>query len=777
MKAVGLLALAGACSLWVVLVPPVVAESDPAAGVQSTDLEAETEPGAQSTEADAGGTGPDGQGATDARGTEHPKKICEAHPAIDLDFMLKTVEKGRGLRLARYKRSSPLPAAPRSKILGGRFCDNTKAPRPTHAVGALLYNKMAHCTGTLIGPNTVLTAAHCISGFDTVLLEFAVGPDSSNPVERAKVIRSSVHPAYDPTKAGVNDIGVVYLETRISKVEPLGFREEPLSERVNDQLLYMGYGETTGRGDPGKKRCLELPVHDICNTTFSYGIVNRTVCSGDSGGPALQRSGGEYQVAGLTAWGDEDCTQFVVSMDVGAFKQWMYFWLGDAPTPIGPFADQAPTQVAPANGSVFRHFPRELELIWNRLEGAQKYIVEVQIQNPRDGSWHPHPGISGRFPTSDHRALIEFIGDQPGRWRIHAVDASGQESRTSDWWEFYFRGSATEGPAAGEDLAEERPLPRLVKSDRVLIINGSNIDELKGKRQISADEIRLENAVWPLEPGSVIIANRLSMEGTSRIEGEDLSVIVGGLVGGALDASGSPGQDGGALLLAASRIQGTAILSRGGQGTPGQDGANGKDGAAGSPGVNGRCGPGMLNEFRGSTNGGGGGNGTNGHDGAKGGAGRRGGQIFLLSVEAVIVEPLVNGGPGGRGGRGGFGGRGGPGGRGGSGCTGLGGTQPTRANGPQGQDGLPGRSGEAGDSGLPGAVWSRRLEDYQTVISILDETMTTDEAVGELRSLAQRGPRLVAALEADAPPARWRTLRAPGNLPGPLPRESMSGQR
>ena len=31
-----------------------------------------------------------------------------------------------------------------------------------------------------------------------------------------------------------------------------------------------------------------------------------------------------------------------------------------------------------------------------------------------------------------------FVGAQPGRWRVWAVDAAGRPGRKSPWWEFRF---------------------------------------------------------------------------------------------------------------------------------------------------------------------------------------------------------------------------------------------------------------------------------------------------------------------------------------------------
>jgi hypothetical protein len=102
------------------------------------------------------------------------------------------------------------------------------------------------------------------------------------------------------------------------------------------------------------------------------------------------------------------------------------------------FRKSEPELVSPVDGHEFDKFPRTLVLEWRPMEGAVKYMVEVEMQNPNDGTWMPTPVALNKRILRDHKAFIEFPGAQPGRWRVVAYNAHNVESEVSDWWRFEF---------------------------------------------------------------------------------------------------------------------------------------------------------------------------------------------------------------------------------------------------------------------------------------------------------------------------------------------------
>lgn len=107
----------------------------------------------------------------------------------------------------------------------------------------------------------------------------------------------------------------------------------------------------------------------------------------------------------------------------------------------------APVQLSPVDDTVFYHYPRLTKLEWSPVEGAVSYSVEVDCcdgdAKNRAGCVNPQPlKLTSNPPASGiANAAYEFnfIGAQPGRWRVWAVDKEGREGFKSSWRRFLYR--------------------------------------------------------------------------------------------------------------------------------------------------------------------------------------------------------------------------------------------------------------------------------------------------------------------------------------------------
>lgn len=301
-----------------------------------------------------------------------------------------------------------------------------------------------------------------------------------------------------------------------------------------------------------------------------------------------------------------------------------------------------------------------------------------------------------------------------------------------------------EGVAAGWRMAMERGLcpatartgevttERLTPFTETLVITAENAGSVLSRPAVTGATIHFENVQIEVNHPLVLHAEKIHFDERSVLRGRDVSLIAKEIEGGLIDTSGAPGTDGGKILLAALKVAGTVVSSRGGDGISGVPGTDGRDGRSGEKGSDGSCGPGVLGEFRGSTSGGNGEGGGDGVDGGPGGNGGNGGEIVLLTFQQAAVSLDVNPGAGGNGGAGGRGGRGGAGGRGGSGCSGLGGSQPDRSSGADGKDGRNGRPGPDGTRGRPGRIWSQPIPGIEVLREALADG-DLNQAVSRLR--------------------------------------------
>jgi hypothetical protein len=299
--------------------------------------------------------------------------LCDQHPAIDRSLAEKARQESRGLRSVFQEslrdRGDGGLQVDLTPSLGGGPCPDriTSRGQAAAAVGAILYSGQIHCSGVLIAPSTVITAAHCIDGFDRSRMEFMIGDNIDAPVQRAGVLRFGHHKDYDRGRFGVHDLAFLHLERRITEVQPVRFQQAPLKSQTESRVLHVGFG--IGGSVPGVKRCVDIPVSATCDTAFTSEAPGMNTCNGDSGGGAFIESGGEVRLAGITSWGDSLCQKYGVSLDVGAYPQFLGAWMGLSEAEKLLAARIEPAFRRPANPAT--------------LEGIQTEMAKVPVWKQR----------------------------------------------------------------------------------------------------------------------------------------------------------------------------------------------------------------------------------------------------------------------------------------------------------------------------------------------------------------------------------------------------------
>jgi secreted trypsin-like serine protease len=171
------------------------------------------------------------------------------------------------------------------------------------------------CSGALIRPDLVLTAAHCMmdqASYRVVALNRGFKP------QRLRVVAVAVHPQFVPgttprTQPGV-DLAILKLERPLTRdFTPFDLNLVG-SVGAGDPVTLAGYG-IVGENARGTARTLRqtnlvsLGPVKISNNVVIVADENRLAqttgagaCRGDSGGPVLAATGAGYQLLGIVSW-------------------------------------------------------------------------------------------------------------------------------------------------------------------------------------------------------------------------------------------------------------------------------------------------------------------------------------------------------------------------------------------------------------------------------------------------------------------------------------------
>jgi hypothetical protein len=184
-------------------------------------------------------------------------------------------------------------------------------------------NYVIECTGTLVTPTIVLTAAHCFAG---VRIEHAVMSDGNAQTRALVVSAMHPHPEFDLATLQ-NDIAVLELSTPISDVTP-SVIELSKGPTLDESVLVIGFGRTGPDSALTAKRYRgDANVSAIADRTLRLVGAPAQPCVGDSGGPVFSAIEENAPIIGVTSYGDPQCESFAVASRTDAFADFLEPWV------------------------------------------------------------------------------------------------------------------------------------------------------------------------------------------------------------------------------------------------------------------------------------------------------------------------------------------------------------------------------------------------------------------------------------------------------------------
>jgi hypothetical protein len=178
-------------------------------------------------------------------------------------------------------------------IVNGADCATANSPVVLLNIKDGSGQQAGSCSGTVIAPRAILTAAHCLQPPAASVLVFL----GSGPQQTASSF--AAHPSWRESNPTQFDVGVVLMPADIGPPpKPLLLSRDA---RAGETAVIAGWGKDSGAGVTATLRAGTATITAVATLTLQTTSTTTasSVCQGDSGGAILVQESGTWAVAGV----------------------------------------------------------------------------------------------------------------------------------------------------------------------------------------------------------------------------------------------------------------------------------------------------------------------------------------------------------------------------------------------------------------------------------------------------------------------------------------------
>jgi secreted trypsin-like serine protease len=182
-----------------------------------------------------------------------------------------------------------------TSIVNGMECSTANSPVVLLNMKDSSGQQAGSCSGTVIAPRAILTAAHCVqSPAASIKVFLGTGPE-------LVATSFAAHPNWREANNTAFDAAVVLMPDDIGRTPvPLLLSRDA---RVGENATLAGWGKDSIAGVTSTLRAGVATITAVTSLTLqtTFSSTASSVCQGDSGGPILLLEGSVWAVGGVTS--------------------------------------------------------------------------------------------------------------------------------------------------------------------------------------------------------------------------------------------------------------------------------------------------------------------------------------------------------------------------------------------------------------------------------------------------------------------------------------------